>query len=246
MKILVVNDDGINSCGIRILCEVISEKTDWEVYVFAPHRQKSASGAAMSLNQELIIKEEVEFKGVKKAFSVYDGYPVDCSRIAFSYLFEHHDVKPDIIISGINDGENTGIDLRYSGTVNAGFEGLERKIPSFAISLAMVRKEVVDGYYDSAHFLVDYIRNNLEDLRTDILYNFNYPDIDDIKGLKETHPAVFYYKEYYIFEKEEDHVKAILKGERIFDRESSPHSDLGAVAHGYISLTKIRPEFVYE
>lgn len=248
MNILIVNDDGIDSIGIRILCEVIIEKTDWSIYVFAPDVEKSASAAAMSLHKELSIVENKEFKGVEKAFSVIGGFPVDCSKIAFSFLKDTFDISPDMIISGINNGENTGIDLRYSGTVNAAFEGLERKIPSFALSLAMVKKDDVEGFYRAASFLVEYIIDNKENLRTDILYNFNYPDLDNIKGVKETHPAEFFYKEYYLFEKKKKNgqYRAILKGERVFEKDDSPDSDLGAVANGYVSLTKLKPEFLYE
>jgi len=127
MKILLTNDDGINAPGLYALYKEFI-KTE-EVNIVAPDSEKSAVGHAITLSDPLRVtnfyKNDFFF-----GYAV-NGTPADCVKLAYWAL----DIKPDIVISGINLGSNTGINILYSGTVSAATEGMFLDVPSIAISL---------------------------------------------------------------------------------------------------------------
>ena len=125
MIILVTNDDGINSEGLKVLGDVLGGLG--EVYIVAPDRQRSAVGLSITLERPLRVENIDE-----KTFSV-DGMPADCVTLAIHRLIES---TPDLIISGINDGQNLGYDIYHSGTVGAALVGTMFGIPSMAVSIA--------------------------------------------------------------------------------------------------------------
>ena len=114
--ILVCNDDGIFSPGIKALAEVASEFG--EVVVVAPDRQQSAVGHAITMSVPLRANEMTVAKKYK-GFAV-NGTPADCVKLAHGNLLDR---KPDLVLSGINHGSNAGINILYSGTVSAATEG---------------------------------------------------------------------------------------------------------------------------
>lgn len=131
MKILISNDDGIESIGIRALSEAAREFG--EVTVVAPHRERSTSGHSLTLHKPLRIFE------VEKGFYATTGTPADCIYLGIREILKS---KPDRILSGINGGANLGTDVHYSGTVAAAREGALMNIPSYAFSLVdMLSKE---------------------------------------------------------------------------------------------------------
>lgn len=134
MKIWVVNDDGIDSEGIKVLTRHAMKFG--EVTVIAPVEQ--CSGMSQRLTIGLFEKGKVKRKIKKVRFPIkgvdayaVDGTPTDCMIIASEYIPE----KPDIVFSGINHGENAGIDILYSGTIGAAMEALVQRIPAIAFSL---------------------------------------------------------------------------------------------------------------
>ena len=128
MKILLSNDDGIYAPGLRALADIASDLG--EVWVVAPDREQSSVGHAISLSDPIRVAP-YPFPGVHVAYAV-GGTPADCIKLAMTALMPE---KPDIILSGINQGENTGISVIYSGTVSAATEGTISGVPSLAISL---------------------------------------------------------------------------------------------------------------
>lgn len=134
MKIWVVNDDGIDYEGIRVLAR--HAKKFGEVTVIAPSGQCSGMSQRISMDLFDPGRDEARMKKVPfpidgiEAYSV-DGTPTDCIILASVMLPE----KPDIVFSGINHGENAGIDVLYSGTIGASMEALVQGIPSIAFSL---------------------------------------------------------------------------------------------------------------
>ena len=128
MRVLLTNDDGINAQGLHALWREVRKAA--EVVVVAPATEQSAVGHAITLSYPLRIEE------VRKDGSIYgyavNGTPADCVKIAVSTFLEK---TPDIVISGINIGPNTGTNVIYSGTVSAATEGTILGIPSMAISL---------------------------------------------------------------------------------------------------------------
>ncbi len=128
IRILVSNDDGIDSPGIFALVKEM--KKLGEVIVVAPHRQQSAVGHAITMNFPLRVSK---FNKSGKFFGyAVEGTPADCVKLAVHSLLPQ---PPDLVVSGINHGSNTAINVIYSGTVSAATEGTILGIPSLAVSL---------------------------------------------------------------------------------------------------------------
>src|ERR1700675_2245408 len=124
VRILVTNDDGYRSDGIRALVQALRDVG--EVTTVAPVLEASAVGHALTLRHPLRL-ESIE----DHVFAV-DGTPTDCVNIAATHVFKG---LPDLIVSGINKGWNLGDDVTYSGTVAGAFEGALLGVPALAVSL---------------------------------------------------------------------------------------------------------------
>ena len=135
MRILISNDDGIASNGIRCLSEVLSLHHD--VYVIAPDRERSAAGQSLTLHTPIRVEEVEAYNNVKRAW-VTTGTPGDCIKIGINAILSK-DEQPDLVISGINHGPNLGADILYSGTVSCAMEGAMLGVPSIAMSLASMK-----------------------------------------------------------------------------------------------------------
>jgi len=144
-RILITNDDGIYSRGIRAAVEALEELGD--IYVVAPMFQRSASGRAMTLHRPLRAKR-VRISGVKAAYAL-DGMPVDCIIFALA-RFENF----DLAISGINLGENMSTEITISGTASAAIEAATHEIPSIAISLEVDREKHKFGAGEEIDFTI--------------------------------------------------------------------------------------------
>ncbi len=125
-RILVSNDDGYLSEGLRALSEAVADLG--EVWVAAPEAEQSASSHAISLHRPLRIRE------LRPRFFVVDGTPTDCSYVAINHLMK--DEPPVLMVSGINHGPNMADDVTYSGTVAAAMEASILGVPAIAFSLA--------------------------------------------------------------------------------------------------------------
>ena len=128
IRILITNDDGIFSEGIRILTDIV--KDFGEIYVAAPDRQRSAVSHAITIHEPIMVEKSDFPVNTAGAWSI-GSTPADCIRIALNNLLPD---KPDLILSGINNGTNYGGDILYSGTVAGAIEGFQHKIPSIALS----------------------------------------------------------------------------------------------------------------
>ena len=137
MKILVSNDDGIQSQGLQALVKALENIA--EVWVVAPDRERSAVSHALSMDFPLRYKR---VRDLGPRFFAVNGTPTDCVLLGTAKVLPE---RPNLIVSGINKGENLGEDITYSGTVSAAIEGTILGIPSFAISL------VARGKFDFRH-----------------------------------------------------------------------------------------------
>jgi 5'-nucleotidase len=163
MRILVTNDDGIFSEGIKVLAEALAELG--EVLVVAPDREQSASGHSLTLNRPLRIRQ------VREHWFTVDGTPTDCVNLAVHGLFKEE--PPGLVVSGINFGLNLGNDVTYSGTVSAAFEASLHQLPAIAFS-----QEVEEGFsFEAAAGLArDIVRVLIAgELPPDLLLNVNFP-----------------------------------------------------------------------
>ena len=133
--ILVSNDDGVHAPGIAALEEALRQVGD--VAVCAPTTEQSAKGHSINIDRCLIMTEHHR-DGILWARSL-DGTPADCIKFALTHWLK--DRKPDLVVSGVNRGRNTGSNVLYSGTVGAAAEGMLYGIPSIAVSLAVSVQE---------------------------------------------------------------------------------------------------------
>ncbi|WP_321494356.1 5'/3'-nucleotidase SurE [uncultured Desulfobacter sp.] len=182
MKILLTNDDGYQAPGIRALFNALKSKH--KVTLAAPDREKSAVGHGITLHMPL--KHQKVRLGHNDIVHAVAGNPADCVKLA---LFDICDQRPDLVISGINAGSNTGININYSGTVGAAREAAINKIPAIAVSIQF--GEIMDF-----HGMAEYTSSILEkamalDLPPGVFLNINAPAIpfDRIAGTKVTSQA---------------------------------------------------------
>ena len=181
MRILVTNDDGIHHHGLWALAEALKEVG--RVSVVAPDRDMSGIGTALTLVAVVRAQEVASPVADVKAFSV-QGTPSDCVVLASEALFG----EPfDLLVSGINEGANLGLDILTSGTVGGALHGYYRTIPSMAIS-AVYSKETEARYDTAARTAVALAPAMASALNSTPLLNVNLPDVepDRIQGVETT------------------------------------------------------------
>lgn len=175
MKVLITNDDGIASAGITALVSRIKEIS--EVVIVAPDTEQSAVGHAITVSFPLRVTE------IGKAGYAVSGTPADCVKLAVKEILK---TPPDMVISGINLGPNTGTHIIYSGTVSAATEATILGIPAFAISLGTYINPDFSFAAEFAKRLALMIRE--KGLPKGVLLNVNIPAVpkDQIKGVRWT------------------------------------------------------------
>lgn len=229
-RILISNDDGINSKGLHRLHEVLSELGD--VFVVAPDRDQSAVSHSLSLYRPLRLERATE-----RVYTV-DGTPTDCINLAINGILNDH--KPDLVVSGINKGENLGDDITYSGTVSAAMEGTLLGVPSIAVSLASKNDFNFDAACIYSLMISKYVLEN--ELPKDTLLNVNVPGIDkeDIKGVMVTRQGKRLYEEPVVEKTDPRGRKYYWIGGDALGFIHIDNSDIAAVNEGYVSVTPIK------
>jgi 5'-nucleotidase len=168
MNILLTNDDGYRAPGILALYHTLAG--DHEVVLAAPDRERSAIGHGITLNQPLRV-DEVDLMGGGRGFAVA-GTPADCVKLGLAHLCS---TRPDLVISGINAGSNTGININYSGTAGAAREAALNHLPSLAVSIQYGRAMDFQGM---ANFVGERLNQVMDlDLTSGIFLNINGPCI---------------------------------------------------------------------
>jgi 5'-nucleotidase len=178
MRILCTNDDGINAEGLAVLEKIARAFTD-DVWVVAPESEQSGASRALSLSAPVRVREA----GAKR-FAVM-GTPSDCVAIAVLDLM---DVKPDLVLSGVNRGQNIADDITISGTVAGAMQGLHFNIPSMALSQARGFRANADPskmYDTSSAFGAGVVGTLLKaGWPEQVLININFPDRDPDETLE--------------------------------------------------------------
>src|ERR1041385_5908290 len=227
-EILVTNDDGVHSDGIKALAAALHHLGN--VTIVAPMQEASAIGHALTLRRPLRIETIAA-----RTFGI-DGTPTDCVNLAISHVIKH---KPDLIVSGINKGWNLGDDVTYSGTVSGALEGALLGIPSMAVSLRGSREYDFGPAARAAVHLAQTILRQPLPART--FLNVNVPK-GEPKGYRVTVQAARNHitsvaerhdpkgRPYYWIEEGQD--------------EWQPHdrSDYHAVRDGFVSVTPLHPD----
>ncbi|HEX3357974.1 MAG TPA: 5'/3'-nucleotidase SurE [Tepidisphaeraceae bacterium] len=172
MQILLTNDDGIRASGILAMWREL--KSLGEVKVIAPETVQSATGHGITLATPLLtnrVKIENGFEGI-----AVDGRPADCVKLAMNQLLP---AKPDLVVSGMNDGANSGINVIYSGTVAAAIEAAFLGCPSIAVSLHL-KQEVPTQHAWAAKLGLRMIKQILKaGLSPGQVANVNIPAVND-------------------------------------------------------------------
>lgn len=236
MIILITNDDGINSDGLKALSETLRELGD--IFVVAPDRQRSAVGLSITLERPLRVENVGE-----NMFSV-DGMPVDCVTLAIHKLMES---PPDLIVSGINDGQNIGYDIYHSGTAGAAFVGTMSGIQSMAISIANDRFTGESAgmlHYDTAAQIALRLAKILSDhkLPEETLLNVNVPNVllSDVQGIEVTRHCGSTYNVEIQHRIDPRGKQYYWVGGEIDGKSGHPETDLDALQRHKVSVTPLR------
>lgn len=229
-RILLTNDDGIQSNGLIKLEEALREVGD--VYVVAPASEMSGASHSLTLARPLRIRQIDE-----RHWSV-DGTPTDCVTLALNKIFSANEI-PDVCVSGINHGGNLGDDASYSGTVAGALEATILGVPGLAFSL--VTRERFD-FREAAQFAVVAVQKVLaEGLPEGTLLNINIP-AKEIKGVRVTRQGIKNARPVI-----SEHIDPRGKpyfwiGEEYFNNSAADGTDYNAIEQGYISVTPLKSD----
>jgi 5'-nucleotidase len=224
-RILVTNDDGVYSEGVKLLAAALSEVG--EVTVVAPDREQSAAGHSLTLHRPLRLRK------LEEGFYAVDGTPTDCVNLAVLHLLK--DKPPDFIASGINFGSNLGDDVTYSGTVSATFEGTLLGIPSVAFSQAVGEHF---SFAPAARFARRLFAHLIDsEVPRDLLLNVNFP-LGEIRGARFTRLGHRQYQQAVV-EKRDPRGRTYfwIAGTPVW--EESEGTDYHAVSRGLVSITPL-------
>lgn len=225
LRILITNDDGIFSEGIKCLAEAMSAVG--QVIVVAPDREQSASGHSLTLRHPLRLQK------VREHWYAVDGTPTDCVNMAVQGLLKED--PPHLVVSGINYGVNLGDDVTYSGTVSATFEANLHHLPAVAFS-----QQVAEGFSfeRSAGMAAEIVRALVtRPLPKDLLLNVNFP-AGECKGLLWTRLGKRHYHQSIV-------EKVDPMGRKYYWIAGSPKweeqegTDHAALTNGYASVTPL-------
>jgi 5'-nucleotidase len=230
--ILVSNDDGIDAPGILALVRKL--KTIADVTVVAPDKQQSAVGHAITMNYPL---RAVPFHKDNGFFGyAVEGTPADAVKLAVKYLLKN---KPDMVVSGINHGSNTAINILYSGTVSAATEGTILGIPSIAVSLTTYDQADFSYAADVATRLVQLIMER--GLPKGTLLNVNVPAVppSEIRGVRLTRQGESSWDDTFDVRRDPANREYFWLTGKMRVTDTDPETDQIAIREKYVSITPI-------
>ncbi len=228
MKILISNDDGVTAPGIHQMAAAVRKLGD--VYICAPEGPRSGASSALTLYAPLLVTEVAP-----RVWSV-SGNPADAVKLALTELV---DGKPDIVISGINNGLNCGSNVLYSGTVAAALEGAQAGILSFAVSRKVAGNEDYRSEAKVAARIIEKLASRRAGPNT--VFNINIP-AGKTRGVVTTTTELMPYTDRY--DRRVDprgRVYYWLRGEPPRQTRGNGHlTDEAAVGRGYVAVTPLR------
>ena len=229
MQILLTNDDGIFAPGLAAIYKELVKMGS--VTVVAPAVSHSGASHSVTFRQPLVCNK-VDIEGLFTGFSV-QGSPADCVKLAVMQL---HDGPIDLLVAGINNGANAGINVYYSGTVAAAMEGAFLKVPAVAMSLAA--EEQMD--FEKAAEYCAKILKKLMPVKSGEVININIPQLSrgEPKGIRTVPQSSRGFEEYYIPQKNE-------QGRTVFQLAGGSHhadgssTDTTSLVEGFITITAL-------
>jgi 5'-nucleotidase len=238
MRILLTNDDGIHTPGLELL-EAIARELSEDVTVCCPAEEQSGAGHSLTLHMPVRLREH----GTRR-FSV-TGTPTDAVNLALRKLFP--DGPPDLVISGVNNGENLADDVTYSGTISAAMEGALACIPAIALSQAL--RDAGHGF-DAARGWAAKVLAPLTDVpmakRTMINVNFPALAADEVRGIRVVRQGFHDYSRGSVIESVDPRGRPYYW----FGLEDIEHTldhgtDLEAVNEGFIAVTPLQLDLTH-
>ncbi|MEQ8414074.1 MAG: 5'/3'-nucleotidase SurE [Imperialibacter sp.] len=229
--ILVSNDDGITSRGIRKLVELM--KTLGEVIVVAPDSPQSGMGHAITIGDTLRLDTDDIFGDVK-AYKC-SGTPADCVKIGKHYILK--DIRPDLVVSGINHGSNTSISVLYSGTMSAAIEAAMEGLPAIGFSLCDYSQEADFSHVDE--FILKIAKQALEKgIPKGVALNVNIPPKrnEAIKGIKMCRQANAKWQEEFDLRHDPYGRQYFWMAGNFVNFDKGEDNDEWAIANNYISI----------
>ncbi len=229
--ILVSNDDGISSKGIRTLIEIMKEIG--EVVVVAPDGPQSGMGHAITVGNTLRL-EETDIFGDIKAYEC-SGTPADCVKIAKHFVLKNR--IPDLVVSGINHGSNTSISVLYSGTMSAAIEGALEGYPAIGFSLCDYSSDA-DFSHVKSH-IRKIVLNTLEKgLPTGVALNVNIPPKrnENIKGIKICRQANAKWQEDFDQRHDPNGRRYFWMAGNFVNHDKGEDNDEWAIGNNYVSI----------
>jgi len=234
MRILITNDDGIDSPGIAILERVAATIAD-DVWVVAPETDQSG------LSHSLTLGDPLRLRNLGNQRFALRGTPSDCVIMATRRIM---DGMPDLVLSGINAGQNTADDVTYSGTVAGAIEGTLIGIPSIAFSLVLDYDNNGPPHWDTAEKHAPEVIRQLLDFGfpDTVLYNVNFPDLpaDKVTGIDGTKQGRLIHSLFIEERTDPRGIQYYWLGYRRPRTERIPGTDLHAVESGAVSVTPLR------
>jgi 5'-nucleotidase len=233
MRVLLTNDDGIHAPGLELL-EAIAARLSDDVWVCAPAEEQSGAGHSLTLHMPVRLRQFGE-----KRFAV-TGTPTDAVNLALRKLFD--DKRPDLVISGINGGENLADDITYSGTISAAMEAALAGIPAVAMSQAF--REAGHGFAAAEAWAARVLEPLIgAPLARRTVINVNYPALpaEAVKGIRVVRQGFHDYARGSLVEGVDPRGRPYFW----FGLEDVEHSldhgtDLEAVGEGYVSVTPLQ------
>lgn len=235
MRILITNDDGINAPGLKVLYSIANQITDAEnIITVAPAFEQSGVGHCISYLKELKLQE------IKHNKFTVEGSPADCVIVGVLEIMKNQ--KPDLILSGVNKGNNAAQNTLYSGTIGATIEASMQGIRSIALSQFYSSKNTLSDMFSSAK---EFGAPSVQKILTaghwgnndnPLFYNVNFPPIEanDVKGYKITHQG-FRQTIPFLTQKNVDGKLFLTAGDQEINAENN--SDVAANLTGYVSIT---------
>ena len=231
MKILVSNDDGYRSRGIRLLTEALMSLG--AVTVVAPDRNRSGASNSLTLEVPLRVFES------EPGIHYVQGTPTDCVHLAISGLFDY---EHDMVVSGINDGANLGDDVLYSGTVAAAIEGRFLGLPAVAISLCTAPD--AEAHFETAAQVARQLVGQLlqSPLEQTLILNVNVPNVPfaALKGFRGTRLGFRHRSEPILPARDPRGRPVYWVGPAGPQQDAGPGTDFEAIAQGYVSVTPLQ------
>jgi 5'-nucleotidase len=232
MYVLLTNDDGISAPALLTLKQALDQVA--ETVIFAPDRNWSAAGHPKTMHKPLRA-DPLTLPDGSQGFSS-NGAPSDCVALALLGLIER---KPDLIVSGINQGSNVGYDVFYSGTVAAAVEGVINGVPAIALSLDSLEPVDYSGPASFAARLVQYVERYR--LPADMFLNVNFPAIpwNEVKEVVITRLGRRVYRDELVSRADPRGRSYYWIGGKPPSGVPDPGTDIWAMANGRVSITPV-------